>query len=340
MPVNHDLPSQPQARDNAPARITEPVPASVTSIQPGGGFCMTCELAWGRLRRWYLRRFRRGYVQRMRACRRGGQGNYPHDILDPRDLKFYRNQGDIHWDAADDPFRGRDALPVARVGLAEIVLIGGSLLGVAALVGWLYWPLAPLPLALALFIVAFFRNPSRQVPPQPGLVVSPADGRVFAIREVAHDDDFGGPAVVIDIFLSVFNVHLNRVPVACRVLGIRYRPGKFLNALRPEAARENESLELRLETTAPPRRPMRVRQITGAIARRIVCWAKPGDDLPRGGQFGMIKLGSRTELTLPQEPGLDVRVCIGDKVRAGSTIMACYRTDQPSSDYEPPTPAR
>jgi phosphatidylserine decarboxylase len=285
---------------------------------------MATELAWGRFRRLYLRTFRKGYLARMRACRKGDDVNYPQEILDPRDLKFFCNQGDIHWDEADDPFAWRGRLRLARVGFAEILIIGGGMLLLSAFLLWLYWPLAPIPLVLALFVVSFFRDPRRHIPTEPGSVVSPADGEVFSVREVEYDNQLGGPAVVIDIFLSVLNVHLNRVPIACRILEISYQKGKFLNALRPEAARENESLTVRLEGTTPPFRVMCVRQIAGAIARRIVCWAKPGDTLPKGGQFGMIKLGSRTELTLPREPGLEVRIKKGDKVRAGSTIMACY----------------
>ncbi len=323
---------QPPDDDHSSRRPEEPLPPEITSIQPGGGFCMTCELAWGHVRRTYLRTFRKSYLERMRQCRRGGEGNYPHEILDPRDLKFYRNQGDMHWAATDDRFHWRDKLPVVRVGLAEILILGGGLLAVSALLYWLFWPLAIVPLTLAAFIVAFFRDPTRQIPQEPGLVVSPADGRVFSVRKVAHDEYLGGPAVVIDIFLSVFNVHINRVPAPCRVLGLVYRRGKFLNALRPEAAQENESLELRVESTVAPYRVMRVRQITGAIARRIVCWARPGDHLSVGGQFGMIKLGSRTELTIPEEAGLEVLVAEGHKVRAGSTIMARYAKDAAAPD--------
>jgi phosphatidylserine decarboxylase len=303
------------------------MPPEITSIQPGGGFCMSCELAWGRLRRRYLRRFRSGYVERLRQTRQGNAGTYPHEILDPRDVKFYRNQGDIQWRDEDDPFAWRSRLRVARAGGAEIVIIGGGFLLLAASALWLYWPAAVIPLVFAAFVVYFFRDPPRSIPTQPGVVVSPADGQVFSIREVDHDDYLGGPAVVIDIFLSVFNVHLNCVPMECRVIGLTYRRGKFLNALRPAASQENESLELRLETTAGPVRGLRVRQIAGAIARRIVCWVRPGEHLPRGGQFGMIKLGSRTELTLPQEPGLEIRVRQGQKVQAGTTMMAQYTGD-------------
>ena len=103
------------------------MPPEVTSIQPGGGFCMACELAWGRARRWYLHRFRPAYVDLMRQSRTGNVGTYPHEILDPRDLKFCRNQGDLAWRDEDDPFAWRGRLGVARVGWAEIVLLGGTL---------------------------------------------------------------------------------------------------------------------------------------------------------------------------------------------------------------------
>jgi phosphatidylserine decarboxylase len=131
--------------------------------------------------------------------------------------------------------------------------------------------------------------------------------------------------VLIGIFLSIFNVHINRAPLPGRVIGVRYRKGKFLNALRPESARENEQLAVRMQTTQAPYRRFIVRQITGAIARRIVCWLKPGDELATGEQFGMIKLGSRTELVLPREAALELKIKLGDTVQAGSTILAVYR---------------
>ena len=222
-------------------------------------------------------------------------------------------------------------MPFARVGLGEILILGGisAVLGgicvILAETGLRWaWPLAVGTVLPGLFALWFFRDPRRRIPGEPGTIVSPADGRVFAVEERSHDEGLGGPAVVIDIFLSVFNVHINRVPLACRVLAVTYRPGKFLNALRAEAARENESLELRLEGTKAPYPLLRVRQITGAIARRIVCWAKPGDILPKGGKFGMIKLGSRTELVLPNMPGLEILVRRGETVRAGTTVVARF----------------
>ena len=101
----------------------EPLDASIDSIQPGGGFCMRVELAWGGFRRWTLRSFRRGYVKRMAALRQGEESACPHPVLDPRDVKFYRNQGGYHWSLEDDPFTWRDRLPFARTGLAELILM-------------------------------------------------------------------------------------------------------------------------------------------------------------------------------------------------------------------------
>jgi phosphatidylserine decarboxylase len=176
---------------------------------------------------------------------------------------------------------------------------------------------------MGLLVVWFFRNPRRRIPTEPGVVVAPADGKIVEIEVVTHDDFVGGPAIKIGIFLSIFNVHINRVPIDCRVVGLSYRPGKFLNALRPESARENEQLAIQLEQRGPAGRRMIVRQITGAIARRIVCWLKPGDELAIGEQFGMIKLGSRTELVLPHE-GFTIATRIGEHVKAGSSVVGRY----------------
>jgi phosphatidylserine decarboxylase len=189
---------------------------------------------------------------------------------------------------------------------------------------WLYWPLAAVPTALGLCIVWFFRNPSRSVPQGVGQVVAPADGKVVEIEEIEYDEYIGGPALLVGIFLSVFNVHINRVPLAARVIGLTYRRGKFLNAMLPESARENERLTVRIEESTAPYRRMIVRQIAGLIARRIVCWLKPGDELAAGQQFGMIKLGSRTELVIPRDSTLHLIAKLGDTVKAGASILAHY----------------
>lgn len=307
--------------------LIEPLPAEITSIQPGGGVCMKLELAWGACRRWYLKRFRPRFVARMLAKRQGHAGPCPHEVLDPRDVKFFRNQGGYFWSADDDPFEWRNRLPFARAGLAELVILGGLSFLLAAISAIVFWPLA-IGLALAgTGVVWFFRDPEREIPVEPGVVVSPADGRIVAVEEIT-DDFVGGRAVLIGVFLSVFNVHMNRAPVAARVVGLRYRRGRFLNALRPESARENERMEVRLEQTGFPGRRLVVRQIAGAIARRIVCWAAPGDAVGRGERFGMIKLGSRTELVLPLEPGLEILVSAGQKVRAGATVLARYSSGE------------
>jgi phosphatidylserine decarboxylase len=296
----------------------------ITSIQPGGGVCMKLELAWGHVRRRYLKAFCPQYVARMAALRRGDRNACPFEVLDPRDVKFYRNQGGYYWEPQDDPFTWRDRLGFARVGLTELWMITGVFFAIGAVLAWLFWPLFPIPVVLGACIVWFFRNPRREVPRDAGLLVSPADGKIVHIEEIEFHDFIGGPALLIGIFLSVFNVHINRAPMATRVIGMTYCRGKFLNALRPESARENEHLTVRLEENGWPHRRIIVRQIAGAIARRIVCWVKPGDDLAAGEQFGMIKLGSRTELVVPRDPNLQVVVHLGQMVQAGQSILARY----------------
>jgi phosphatidylserine decarboxylase len=324
-------PSEP-ARSTLPLRVPlEPMDPQIMSIQPGGGVCMRLELAWGHVRRWYLKAFRRGYVARMAQLRRGDKNVCPFDVLDPRDVKFYCNLGGYSWEPRDDPFTWRDRLPFARVGLAELWLISGAFFAIAAGLMWVFWPLAVVPFVLGLCIVWFFRNPRRTVPQGEGLVVSPADGKVVQIEEIEFDEYIGGPALLVGIFLSVFNVHINRTPVAARVIGLTYRKGKFLNAMLPESARENERLTVRLEENAVPHRRMIVHQIAGLIARRIVCWVKPGDELGAGEQFGMIKLGSRTELVVPRDGTLRIETKLGAMVKAGESVLVRYDAVAPAT---------
>jgi phosphatidylserine decarboxylase len=323
---------------DAPVRLPlEPLDPKLASIQPGGGPIFRLELAWGRVRRWYLKTFRPRYLVRMRMKRRGDFNGCPHEVLDPRDVKFFRNQGGYFWRPQDDPFTWRDRLNVARVGLAELIVIGGGAIALAILLfviafrapfpTWLAVICGLVALALAViggFVISFFRDPRREVPIGAGLVVAPADGTIVEVSDIEDDEFVTGPAVRIGIFLSIFNVHINRMPASARVIGLHYRRGKMLDARRPEASQENEQLAVRIECEALPHRRMVVRQITGLIARRIVCWLRPGDVLAAGERFGMIKFGSRTELVLPCEKGLEITVKRGDKVRAGSTIVARY----------------
>ena len=128
------------------------------------------------------------------------------------------------------------------------------------------------------------------------------------------------------IFLSIFNVHANRASLPGEVVKVAYRPGKFLNALRPESAQENENLDVYIASPELDQRVYRIRQITGQFARRIVSWMRPGVELTRGEMYGMIKLGSRTELVIPDDPTLEIVAEIGDKVAAGSTVFARYES--------------
>ena len=285
------------------------------------------ELAWGQLRRWYLKKYRPDYVARMAARRQGDAAGAPHEILDPRDLKYCANQCPARWAPQDDAFRWRENLPVTRWGLAELQLMGWPL---AAATAWLAmqcgagkW-LAAIPLTLLALIVYFFRDPRRSVPNDADAVVSPADGTIAEIAEVEHYEFLDGPAIRIGIFLSIFNVHVNRAPRAGRVLAMHYKPGEFLNAMNPESALRNEFMWIGLEDAQRPGLRLAVRQISGLIARRIVCNLRPGQDLSRGEKFGMIKLGSRTELILPRDAAT-VTVKVGDKVQAGSTVLARLR---------------
>ena len=170
----------------------------------------------------------------------------------------------------------------------------------------------------------FFRDPRRSVPEKSDLLVAPADGKIVEIAYLDDEPYIGGPAIRVSIFLSIFNVHINRSPCECQVIELRYAPGLFLDARNPDSALKNESMWIGLQETKPPYRRYSVRQIAGLFARRIVCDLRPGETILRGDPFGMIKLGSRTEILIPQEDDLALRVQVGQKVKAGTTPIACY----------------
>lgn len=265
----------------------------------------------------------------MAESRHGDAAGAPHEVLDPRDLKYCRNVCSCWWDTADDPFSWRDRIPFARWGLAELQLMGWPLLVLTLLSAYYFWYVAPVFGILLGLIVWFFRDPPRRIPEGEGLMLSPADGKISEITRLEHDEYLAGPAVRIGIFLSIFNVHLNRSPAAAKVISLKYSPGKFLNAMKPASAVENEAIWIGLEAETPPHRRFVVRPIAGAYARRIVCPLRPGDVLAPGEKIGMIKLGSRTELILPEEPGLHVEVKVGDRVKAGHSILARYGCEPP-----------
>lgn len=208
--------------------------------------------------------------------------------------------------------------PYAKVEVWCTALIGAA---TTAAVGWYFAWWAMLPTLLTLALLSFYRHPHRTPPADVRILVAPADGKVVSIRRNVIDEN-GRPELRIMIFLSVFNVHVNRSPCAGRVLNSEYKPGLFLNALSAEADTRNEANTLTLEPAAPLPGPVRVRQIAGVLARRIVCAAKPGDSLTLGQPMGMIKLGSRTELILPEDPRWAVEVTVGQRVKGGLTILA------------------
>jgi phosphatidylserine decarboxylase len=259
----------------------------------------------------------------MAERRQGDFSGAPWEVLDPRDLKFCRCRCEGGWDRTDNPFAWRDRIPFAVWGRAELLLMGLPLLLLTVFFAYLgVWYLAPVSAIVLALVVWFFRDPPRRVPDGPGLLVSPADGKISEITRLEHDEYVGGPAVKIGIFLSIFNVHLNRSPAAARVIALEYKPGKFVNALDPQCLLVNEAMWIGLEEEAAPHRRLWVRQIAGAYARKIVTALRPGQGLKRGERIGMIKLGSRTEMVVPDEPGLAIDVRVGDRVKAGASVLA------------------
>lgn len=180
------------------------------------------------------------------------------------------------------------------------------------------WVAAPL-LAAGACVLGFFRDPSRAITAGPGEIVCPADGTIVGVEQLDASPHYDGPCLRIAIFLSVFNVHVNRAPADGAVTAIDYRPGLFLNALKERSSEANESNAVHMQTAHGP---MTVRQISGAIARRIVCIPEVGEHLAKGERFGMIQFGSRTELFLA--PSAEALVKPKQKVKAGTTIVARF----------------
>ena len=169
----------------------------------------------------------------------------------------------------------------------------------------------------AAFVLQFFREPQRIIPTQDNVVVSPADGKVVAVSE-AEDPISGNAALRIAIFLNVFSVHSNRIPIAGSITKKEYHHGKFLNAALDKSSTENERNAIVIQTSNS--HEVTCIQIAGLIARRILCYVEPGDTVERGQKYGFIRFGSRVELFLPRE--YRVAVSIGDTVKGGSDVIA------------------
>jgi len=205
-------------------------------------------------------------------------------------------------------------IPIARQGYP---FIAGGLAGIA-LFFWLDFPLGwGIFGLLTLFVISFFRDPERQSPQEEGAVLSPADGRILLVEEKEMTPFSTRSAIKISIFMSVFNCHVNRIPVSGKIEKVFYRTGKFYSANLDRASAQNEQNALLLFTKEG--HEISVVQVAGLIARRIVCWVNQGETIKRGERFGLIRFGSRVDLYLPASTR--IRIQRGDKVKAGLTII-------------------
>ena len=218
-------------------------------------------------------------------------------------------------------------IPLTKYGWPQVVVFPAIII-TAMIVCFFTVPAAAIILAVVLiWVLSFFRDPDR-IPPRfigdKNILLAPADGTIRDIEVVDESDFIGGKALRIGIFLSVFNVHINRSPCDVTVEKIIYKKGSFKDARNPQAGKVNESNDLWLIRTDEPADKLIVRQISGAIARRIVCEAQQGQKLAGGQKFGMIKFGSRTELYVPSRDNIKCMVRKGDKVKAGLSILVRY----------------
>ena len=216
--------------------------------------------------------------------------------------------------------------PIHREGYRFIAAFA-----IAALLLLLLWPpLGWLCVIATLWCAYFFRDPQRVTPQRPGLVISPADGRVSAIEEVAppRELDLGEePRLRVSVFMNVFDVHVNRAPVAGRVTRIAYTPGKFINAELDKASEDNERNGLAIEMSDGS--SVGVVQIAGLVARRIVCFVAEGETITAGDRFGLIRFGSRVDVYLPE--GYTLRVALGQTAIAGESVLAEFNAVRPSA---------
>ena len=202
---------------------------------------------------------------------------------------------------------------------------GRKFVAIFAAISWvlfMIWnPLGWIGVGLTVWCYYFFRDPERVTPTRPDLIISPADGVVSLIEPAVPPEELGlgdAPLTRVSVFMSVFNCHVNRSPVAGEVTAVSYRPGTFVNASLDKASKDNErnSLAIRLEDG----RQIAVVQIAGLVARRIVCWVEPGRTLGRGERFGLIRFGSRLDVYLPD--GVDPQVALGQTMIAGESVIA------------------
>jgi len=216
-------------------------------------------------------------------------------------------------------------VPIHRAGWPFIAIFACG----AAVLGWVSEPLGFVGLVLTAWCIYFFRDPERVTPMRDGLIISPADGVVQMIDRAPPPDELGmgpEPRPRVAVFMNVFNVHVNRIPIDGTITAASYRPGKFLNASLDKASEFNERQSLTV-TTADNQEIAFV-QIAGLVARRILCHAKEGDTFRAGERFGMIRFGSRVDIYLPD--GVEPLVSVGQLAVAGETVIADIRAQEPA----------
>src|SRR5579864_2110863 len=255
---------------------------------------------------------------------------------------YSRLHRQINWTAkSQEPeAKGQKAKATSQKAIISLMVRDGiyyalGMLLVAAFLFWLATPVfAAVAILFAAFFLWFFRDPERSIPSGPGLVVSPADGKVTDISSTQLQ---GRPYTRISIFLNVFNVHVNRSPISGVIKEVVYKPGKFGNAMGAVSADANEQ---NIVTVEGEGMTLIFKQIAGLLARRIVFTKKPGDNLLRGERVGMIKFGSRTDVIFPA--GAEVRIKVGDHVKGGASILAHLPapklTALPDRDYSAVVP--
>jgi phosphatidylserine decarboxylase len=214
-------------------------------------------------------------------------------------------------------------IAIHREGYPFIAIFAAVNLLAFLLSPWLGWLLVP----ITIWCIAFFRDPERKTPQEPGLIICPADGKLLPVVEAVPPAELGmgdSPRPRLSIFMNVFNVHVNRNPVSGHVMALSYRPGKFFNASFDKASIHNERMSIRLrpEGEGGDGRDLAVVQIAGLVARRIVCDLAQGEGVRRGARFGIIRFGSRVDVYLP--PRSEILVAPGITTRAGETVLARF----------------
>jgi phosphatidylserine decarboxylase len=297
-------------------------PADVRSVQVGGGPLAVLALFAGRVRRALLRRFCPRYVAQLRGERTGSCPDCEHDVLDGRDLVWVQNvcgyelPPELRVDAFSDRF---GLVRLGRPELLACAALGAALAAFAlSLAPWL----APAPLLLPAFALWFFRDPERPSPKAPDLVLAPADGVLDDVRREEQCPFFAGPAWRLGIYLSLWDVHVNRAPVHGTAERFDYRPGRRVPTVRRGVTDANEQLVTWFHADAGL--PVVVRQIAGPLARRICNVLGAGDRVAAGERFGLIKFGSRTELWLPADVRLELAAQRGQRVVGGVTVLARF----------------